>query len=57
MPAQQEDKTAIWVITPNGVDIAQQIKRQLTEADIYVSAKIWPPALSSEWSLRLFKAK
>jgi cobalt-precorrin 5A hydrolase len=44
MPAQQEDKTAIWVITPNGVDIAQQIKRQLTEADIYVSAKIKPDA-------------
>ncbi|MGD9181389.1 MAG: cobalt-precorrin 5A hydrolase [Desulfobacterales bacterium] len=44
MPAQQKDKTAIWVITPNGVVIAQQIKKHLTEADIYISAKIKPDA-------------
>lgn len=44
MPAQQKDKTAIWVITPNGVAIAQQIKKHLTEADIYISAKIKPDA-------------
>jgi cobalt-precorrin 5A hydrolase len=42
MPGQQDDKTAIWVITPNGAAIAKQIKKQLTEADIYTSAKIKP---------------
>ena len=40
MPAQQNDKTAIWVITPNGATIAEQIKRHLPEADIYISVKI-----------------
>jgi cobalt-precorrin 5A hydrolase len=44
MPAQQKDKTAIWAITPNGVAIAQQIKKYLTDADVYVSAKIMPDA-------------
>jgi cobalt-precorrin 5A hydrolase len=44
MPAQPKDKTAIWVITPNGVAIAQQINKYLTEADIYISAKIKPDA-------------
>ena len=42
MPAQQKDKVAIWVITPNGVAIAQHIKKVLTQADIYTSAKIKP---------------
>jgi cobalt-precorrin 5A hydrolase len=44
MPAQTKDKTAIWVITPGGVAIAQQIKKCLTQADIYISAKIKPGA-------------
>jgi cobalt-precorrin 5A hydrolase len=44
MPAHQKDKTAIWAITPNGVAIAHQIKKYLTEADIYISAKIKPDA-------------
>ena len=44
MTAKPEDKTAIWVITPNGVALAQQIKTRLTEADIYISANIKPNA-------------
>jgi cobalt-precorrin 5A hydrolase len=42
MAAQQKDKTAIWVITPNGVAIAQQITKHLSDADTYISAKTKP---------------
>ncbi len=44
MPDPQKNKTAIWVITPNGVGIAQQIQNHLTGTDVHISAKIKPEA-------------
>lgn len=40
MPVSKKDKTAVWVITPNGVAIAQKIAMHLPFADIYISNKI-----------------
>jgi cobalt-precorrin 5A hydrolase len=44
MSVLKRNKIAIWVITPNGVAIAQQIARHLPRADIYTSDKIEPAA-------------
>ncbi|MGD2186607.1 MAG: cobalt-precorrin 5A hydrolase [Desulfobacterales bacterium] len=40
MQSPSKDKTAVWVITPNGVAIAQRIAKHLPSADIYTSNKI-----------------
>jgi cobalt-precorrin 5A hydrolase len=42
MLASTNNKTAIWVITANGVAIAQQITKNLPDADLYASAKVSP---------------
>ena len=44
MPDLQNKRMAIWVITPNGVGIAQQIQNNLTEVDIHISTRIKPAA-------------
>jgi cobalt-precorrin 5A hydrolase len=46
MASADKNKTAIWAITPNGVTIAQQLKRDLPQADLYTSAKIRPGNLA-----------
>jgi cobalt-precorrin 5A hydrolase len=40
MVPAEKDKIAIWAITPKGGKLADQLARQLPEADIYVSQKI-----------------
>ena len=40
MVPAEKDKIAIWAITPNGGKLADQLARQLPEADIFVSQKI-----------------
>jgi cobalt-precorrin 5A hydrolase len=40
MQVSDKNKTAIWVITPNGVKLAQLLIRKLSETDVYVSRKI-----------------
>jgi cobalt-precorrin 5A hydrolase len=42
MLASTNNKTAIWVITANGVAIARKIKKGLPDADFYASAKVSP---------------
>ena len=34
------DKIAIWVITPNGIKLAETLARNLLETDVYISQKI-----------------
>ena len=40
MKLDLKNKTAIWVITPNGVKLAQLLSQKLSEADVYLSRKI-----------------
>ena len=40
MPAAQKDKIAIWVITPNGIKIAQRIAASLPDVDVYMSGRL-----------------
>ena len=47
MPSAQKDITAIWVITPNGIKIAQRIAAHLPDVDLYVSAKSVPVKLKA----------
>jgi len=37
-----KNKTAIWVITPNGTKLAELLARELSESDVYISRKIVP---------------
>jgi cobalt-precorrin 5A hydrolase len=39
VPAENK-KIAIWVITPNGVNLAESLARSLTRVDVYLSEKI-----------------
>ena len=43
MTGSKTKDIAIWVITPNGAKLAGNIRRMLTEADIYVSNNIDRP--------------
>jgi cobalt-precorrin 5A hydrolase len=47
MPASAENRTAIWVITPNGRTIAHRITKYLPDADLYLSDKISPGRLKA----------
>jgi cobalt-precorrin 5A hydrolase len=38
----KKNKTAIWVITPNGTKLAELLSRNLSESDVYISRKIAP---------------
>ena len=40
MKLDYKNKMAIWVITPNGVKLAQLLSRKLSQADVYISRKI-----------------
>ena len=40
MVSIKKDKTAIWVITPNGTKLAEILSRNLSESDVYISQKI-----------------
>jgi cobalt-precorrin 5A hydrolase len=40
MISDKKDKIAIWVITPNGIKLAEKLLRHLAEADVYASQKI-----------------
>jgi cobalt-precorrin 5A hydrolase len=40
MPAAKTDKIAIWVITPNGVNIARRIAALLPDADAHMSGRL-----------------
>ncbi len=40
MVSPENDKIAVWVITPNGVRLAETLLRELTRADVYISKKI-----------------
>lgn len=53
MQVSEKNKTAIWVITPNGVKLAQLLIGKLSETDVYVSRKIeeTPPGYISFESL------
>jgi cobalt-precorrin 5A hydrolase len=43
MTASNPNHIAVWVITPNGLKLADHLRRRLTEADIYVSNPIDRP--------------
>jgi cobalt-precorrin 5A hydrolase len=45
MPAAQNEKIAIWVITPNGIKMAQRIAASLPNVDVYVSDRLNPAAV------------
>ena len=47
MQPSKKNKTALWVLTPNGVAVAQQIISDLAGADLYASAKIRAGGLKS----------
>ena len=40
MNSTNKNKTAIWVITPNGTKLAEILSRNLSESDVYISQKI-----------------
>ena len=40
MVSIKKDKTAIWVITPNGTKLAEILFRNLSRSDVYISRKI-----------------
>jgi cobalt-precorrin 5A hydrolase len=41
----KKNKTAIWVITPNGTKLAETLSRDLLESDVYISQKIASPPI------------
>ena len=43
MTAPRTNVIAIWVITPNGLKLAGNIRRLLTEADVYISSNVDSP--------------
>jgi len=45
MPAAKKDKIAIWVITPNGIEIARQIAALLPDVDTHMSARLSEAAI------------
>ena len=47
MPASKKDKIAIWVITPNGVKIAQQITKLLPDVAAHLSGRMNEAALGT----------
>jgi cobalt-precorrin 5A hydrolase len=47
MPISKKNRTAVWVITPNGRAIAQRITKQLQGAELYLSDKISPGGLKA----------
>ena len=40
MVSPENDIIAVWVITPNGVKLAETLFRNLARADVYISKKI-----------------
>ena len=40
MVAPEKEKIAIWVITPNGVKLAETLVHNLARVDVYISKKI-----------------
>jgi len=43
MTAPKTNMIAIWVITPNGLKLADNIRRMLTETDVYISNNVDSP--------------
>ena len=39
----EKNKIAVWVITPNGLKLADSIRRVLTDSDVYISNRIDSP--------------
>ena len=40
MDLVKKNKTAIWVITPNGTKLAEMLSRKLSQSDVYISRNI-----------------
>ena len=47
MVSSKKDKTAVWVITPNGINLAGKLFQNLSALDVYVSQKISETAFPS----------